>query len=54
MRPILIYFLACFGEFPANSIHIEMNSTAWYIIAVIIALLILGYLLITLIKPEKF
>jgi K+-transporting ATPase KdpF subunit len=54
MRPILIFFLAGCVEIPSNLFRTEMNSSAWYIIAGIIALLILGYLLITLLKPEKF
>jgi len=33
---------------------VETNLPSGYIIGVIIALLILGYLLYTLIKPEKF
>jgi K+-transporting ATPase KdpF subunit len=32
----------------------EMNSNAGYVIGAIIALFILGYLLYSLIKPEKF
>ncbi len=33
---------------------IETSTTAGYIIGAVIALFILGYLLFTLIKPEKF
>jgi K+-transporting ATPase KdpF subunit len=33
---------------------LEMNISSWYIIGAIIALMIFGYLLYTLIKPEKF
>ena len=33
---------------------LEMNSIAWYIAGALIALLLLGYLLYSLIKPEKF
>jgi len=32
----------------------ELNITAGYVIGAIIAVLILGYLLYSLIKPEKF
>ena len=32
----------------------EMNSSSWYAIAAIIVVLILCYLILTLIKPEKF
>lgn len=32
----------------------EMNSTSWYLIAGIIALLILCYLILAIAKPEKF
>ena len=38
----------------ATSKSIEMNNSSGYIIGAIIALFILGYLLYTLIKPEKF
>jgi K+-transporting ATPase KdpF subunit len=38
----------------AISKPIEMNSNAGYVIGAIIALFILGYLLYSLIKPEKF
>jgi K+-transporting ATPase KdpF subunit len=54
MRLFLIYYSASFSEFATKSFHGEMNSSAWYMIAGIIALIILGYLLIALIKPEKF
>ena len=33
---------------------VEMNGSSGYIIGAIIALFILGYLLYTLINPEKF
>jgi len=33
---------------------LEMNNSEGYIIGAIIALLILGYLLYSLVKPEKF
>ena len=33
---------------------LEMNSIAWYIAGALIALLLLGYLLYSVIKPEKF
>lgn len=33
---------------------VAMNSLAWYVIGALIALLLLGYLLYSLIKPEKF
>jgi len=33
---------------------IEMNSSMWYIIGAIVALLLLVYLVIALVKPEKF
>jgi K+-transporting ATPase KdpF subunit len=32
----------------------EMNSTAGYVIGALLALIILGYLVYSLIKPEKF
>jgi K+-transporting ATPase KdpF subunit len=34
--------------------RIEMNSSLWYVIGVIVALLLLIYLVIALVKPEKF
>jgi len=33
---------------------VEMNSLAWYTIGALIAMLLLGYLIYALIKPEKF
>ncbi len=38
----------------AISKSVEVNTSTGYVIGAIIALLILGYLLYTLIKPEKF
>lgn len=32
----------------------EMNSSTGYVIGAVIALIILGYLLYSLVKPEKF
>ena len=37
-----------------SSKSFEMNNSNGYIIGAVIALLIFGYLLYTLIKPEKF
>jgi K+-transporting ATPase KdpF subunit len=37
-----------------TSKSVEVNTTTGYVIGAIIALFILGYLLYTLIKPEKF
>jgi len=33
---------------------VEMNSFTWYALGALIALLLLGYLIYALIKPEKF
>ena len=33
---------------------VELNNTTGYLIGAVIALMILGYLLYSLIKPEKF
>ena len=46
-------FVLC-ENIPIKKIPIQMNSTSWLIIGSIIALFILIYLIITLIKPEKF
>jgi K+-transporting ATPase KdpF subunit len=37
-----------------TSKSVEVNTSTGYVIGAIIALLILGYLLYTLVKPEKF
>ncbi len=37
-----------------TSKSVEVNTSTGYVIGGIIALLILGYLLYTLVKPEKF
>jgi len=34
--------------------RIEMNSSLWYVTGAIVALLLLIYLVIALVKPEKF
>jgi K+-transporting ATPase KdpF subunit len=36
------------------SMPVEINNSAGYLIGAIIALFILGYLIYTLVKPEKF
>ena len=33
---------------------VEMNSFTWYALGALVALLLLGYLIYALIKPEKF
>ena len=38
----------------ATSKPFEMNTSSGYIIGAIIALFILGYLIYSLVKPEKF
>jgi K+-transporting ATPase KdpF subunit len=38
----------------ATAKSIEMDNSAGYIIGAVIAVLILGYLLYPLVKPEKF
>jgi len=38
----------------ATSRPIEVNSSTGYLIGAIIALFLLGYLLYSLVKPEKF
>jgi K+-transporting ATPase KdpF subunit len=40
--------------FLAISMPVEMNNFAGYLIGAIIALFMLGYLIYTLVKPEKF
>jgi K+-transporting ATPase KdpF subunit len=37
-----------------TTVSVGMNNTAGYIIGIVIALFILGYLLYSLVKPEKF
>jgi K+-transporting ATPase KdpF subunit len=32
----------------------DMNGSVWYILGVLIALCLLGYLIYSLVKPEKF
>ena len=33
---------------------VEMNSFGWYVVGALVAILLLGYLLYSLVKPEKF
>jgi hypothetical protein len=54
MRPFMMAFMESCPEHSSDSLNNEMNSPAGYLIAAIIALIIPGYLLFTLIKPEKF
>ena len=37
-----------------DKMPMEMNSTTWFVIGIVVALLLFIYLLFTLIKPEKF
>jgi len=37
-----------------NKMPVEMNTTTWFVIGTVVALLLFIYLLFTLIKPEKF
>jgi K+-transporting ATPase KdpF subunit len=46
----LVFFLAV----PSQSKQVVSNSTTSYILGGIIAVLIFGYLIYTLLKPEKF
>jgi K+-transporting ATPase KdpF subunit len=54
MEIILNIFLAAPMLFPKNNMPLEMNSIFWYVTGGIVALLLLIYLVIALVKPEKF
>ncbi len=42
------------GPGETSDLAVSMNTASWYLIAGIVAFLILLYLLLALIKPEKF
>ncbi|MCX6270465.1 MAG: K(+)-transporting ATPase subunit F [Bacteroidetes bacterium] len=54
MKSILSILLVVPNRIPAQNTPLEMNSAGWMAAGAIIALLLMIYLVITLIKPEKF
>jgi K+-transporting ATPase KdpF subunit len=54
MKAIMNIFLVVPASLPQDKMPIEMNSYTWYVIGAIVAFLLLMYLVISLIKPEKF
>lgn len=54
MKAILSIFLIVLSSSHQKSMPIEMNSHFWYAIGIIVALLLLIYLIIALVRPEKF
>jgi K+-transporting ATPase KdpF subunit len=53
MKTIMNIFLAVPAS-ATQSTPMEMNSTTWYVIGAIVAILMLIYLILALVKPEKF
>lgn len=53
MKAVMNIFLIPALNIQKNVLN-EMNSSTWYVIGAIVALLLLIYLVIALIKPEKF
>jgi K+-transporting ATPase KdpF subunit len=54
MKTTMNILLAVPTSLPQAKIPMEMNSTSWYVIGAIVAFLLLIYLFMALIKPEKF
>ena len=54
MKAIMSIFLVVPASTAQSSMPMEMNSTTWYVIGAIVAILLLIYLVLALIKPEKF
>jgi len=54
MKTIMNIFLIVPASSPKNNMPMEMNSTSWFVIGAIVAFLLLIYLIIALVKPEKF
>lgn len=54
MKVAMNILLAVPTSLPESKIPSEMNSTSWFAIGAIVAFLLLIYLLLALLKPEKF
>ncbi|MGD0710480.1 MAG: K(+)-transporting ATPase subunit F [Bacteroidales bacterium] len=54
MKTIMSIFLAVPAPTPQNSMPMEMNSNTWFAIGLVVAILLLIYLVIAMVKPEKF
>jgi K+-transporting ATPase KdpF subunit len=52
MKTIMNIFLVVPSSSPQSSM--QMNNTSWYVIGGIVAFILLIYLVIALVKPEKF
>jgi len=54
MKTLMNIFLVVPASTTQSNTPMEMNSSTWFIIGGIVALLLLIYLIIALINPEKF
>ncbi len=54
MRTIMNIFLLIQTASHQKSMPMEMNNHFWYATGIIVAVLLLIYLIIALVKPEKF
>jgi len=54
MNTLLSIFLIVVPSTTKNSMPMEMNNNTWFAIGLIVAILLLIYLIIALVKPEKF
>ncbi|MEI6823737.1 MAG: K(+)-transporting ATPase subunit F [Bacteroidota bacterium] len=49
-----IFLVAIAPELSKDTTPMQMNTDSWLLVGVIIAILLLIYLIISLIKPDKF
>lgn len=54
MKSIMNIFLVVQPRAAQNNMPMEMNSNTWFAIGLVVAILLLIYLIIALVKPEKF
>jgi len=54
MKTLLNIILVVPSDMSKNKMPDQMNGTAWFILGSIVAILLLIYLILTLIKPDKF
>ena len=54
MKSIMNIFLVVQPPAAQNNMPMEMNSNTWFVIGLVVAILLLIYLIIAMVKPEKF
>jgi K+-transporting ATPase KdpF subunit len=54
MKTLMNIFLSVPAPSLQKNMPVEMNSNTWFVIGLVVAILLLIYLVIALINPEKF